>query len=49
MTPEERTAVRTAADALVRTAAAEPMLDAQILLATAPAGAVTAPGRTVGA
>lgn len=38
MTPEERTAVRTAADALVRTTGAEPVLDAQILLATAPPG-----------
>ncbi|KTR53229.1 MarR family transcriptional regulator [Curtobacterium oceanosedimentum] len=38
MTPEERTAVRTAADALVRTTGAEPVLDAQILLANAPPG-----------
>ena len=36
MTPEERSAVRTAADALARTAVADPVLDAQLLLATPP-------------
>jgi DNA-binding MarR family transcriptional regulator len=36
MTPEERSAVRTAADALARTAIADPVLDAQLRLATPP-------------